>query len=327
MSGLHSWLEGVWWRSGSPPALLSLVEPLYAAISRRHLKRRAKACVTPPIPMISVGNITAGGSGKTPFVIWLAGALRQHGYRPVILCRGDGGKSSAPRQVTAETDAALAGDEACLLAGATGCPVVAAKDRVAGCRLAAGLGDILILDDGFQYRHLGRACDIVLVLAEGVGNGHMIPAGPLREPLAALERADMVVRTGEGAAEALTSSREWRWSARPEELRDAMQTGAAKPEKAIAAAAIARPGRFFNDLERVGLEISDRRVYPDHYRYRQQDVSDLTAPGLAVVVTAKDAVKLAPLWPPQLPLWVLPQKGHGEPGLIERILEYIRKAP
>lgn len=323
---LHSRVEEIWWRSSPPPALLRLIEPLYAAVSSRHLERRAANPVRPPLPLISVGNITAGGSGKTPFVIWLAAALQQHGFRPVILCRGDGGRSSAPLPVTAASDPDMAGDEACLLAGATGCPVIAAKDRVAGCRLAAGHGDVLILDDGFQYRQLQRCCDIVLLPAEGIGNGHMIPAGPLREPPAALERADIIVRTGQHAAcEAFTSAREWRWSAGPAEMTDIMQTGAARPAGVLAAAAIARPQRFFADLESFGLELGGSRTYPDHYRYRRRDVDELCAAGLPVVVTAKDAVKLAPLWPRQLPLWVLTQKGEGEPGLVGSILQRLQE--
>ena len=327
MSSLASRIERIWWQQQAPPLALRLAEPLYGFISNLHLKRRAANRVAAALPLISVGNITAGGSGKTPFVIWLAGQLQEHGYRPVILCRGDGGTSRSPLFVTAETDPSLAGDEAVLLARTSGCPVVAARDRIAGSCLAAGHGDIIILDDGFQYRQLERSCDIVLVPAEGVGNGHLIPAGPLREPIAALGRADLVVRSGVGDSQAITAVREWRWAARPGEIRDVMQTGAERPVRMVAVAAIARPERFFDDLQSLGVMLSGRRAYADHHCYRDKEVAELAALDTPVVVTAKDAVKLAPLWPSGQPLWMLEQQGEGEPGLFEAILARVTPAP
>ena len=327
MSGPSSRIERLWWRREEPPLLLRLVEPVYAAISRRDQGRRAAGAVEPPLPLISVGNVTVGGSGKTPFVIWLADRLRNHGFRPVILCRGDGGTSRAPLLVAADSDPAVAGDEACLLAQASGAPVIAAKDRVAGAQLAATHGDILILDDGFQYRQLKRCCDIVLVPAAGVGNGHLIPAGPLREPLTALSRADLIVRSGQGDAEPLAGKREWRWQAMPQGMRDVMESGAERPERVYAVAAIARPERFFDDLAALGLTLEGKRCYPDHYGYREREVAELAALGAPIAVTAKDAVKLAPLWPSGQPLWVLDQAGEGEAGLVEAILAKVKAAP
>ncbi len=323
MADLHGWLERVWWRSSPPPLLLRAIEPVYAVISHLHLGYRSENPEQPSLPMISVGNITAGGSGKTPFVIWLALALRELEYKPVILCRGDGGKAKQPALVQADDNPVQVGDEARLLADLSGCPTIAAQNRIAGSQLAIGHGDILILDDGFQYRHLHRSCDIVLIPAEGVGNGHTIPAGPLREPVSALARADIVVRTGKSMGKTLSSGKEWHWSARPVALRDARQTGAKQPESVFAAAGIARPQRFFDDLISLGFNVTDTRSFPDHYRYSLQDVSALAAAGEAVAVTAKDAVKLAPLWPENQPLWVLDQQGEGETGLLETILEQL----
>jgi tetraacyldisaccharide 4'-kinase len=326
MADLHSWLESIWWQSSKPPLWLRAIEPVYAAISRVHLQRRATNPEQPSLPMISVGNITAGGSGKTPFVIWLALALKEHNSKPVILCRGDGGKAKHASLIQAGDDPAMVGDEARLLADMSGCPVIAAQDRVAGSRLAAEHGDVIILDDGFQYRHLHRVCDIVLIPTEGVGNGHIIPAGPLREPTSALSHADIVVRTGKAASKALSSGREWNWSARPMALRDAKQTGATQPDSVFAAAGIARPQRFFDDLTSLGLNVTNTRSFPDHYRFSPQDVEALIATGEAVAVTAKDAVKLAPQWPENRPLWVLDQQGMAESGLLEAILEQLESA-
>jgi tetraacyldisaccharide 4'-kinase len=277
--------------------------------------------------MISVGNITAGGSGKTPFVIWLALALREHEYSPVILCRGDGGTAKHSVLVQTNDNPALVGDEACLLAEMSGCPVIAAKNRIDGSLLAAKYGDILILDDGFQYRHLQRICDIVLIPAEGVGNGHMIPAGPLREPISTLARADIIVRTGKAAGKPLGSDREWNWSANPVALRDIKQTGAETPAAVFAVAGIARPQRFFDDLSSLGLDLKGTKSFPDHHRFSSLDVTKLTAAGNPVAVTTKDAVKLAPLWPETEPLWVLDQHGIGESGLLETILKQLRNKP
>jgi tetraacyldisaccharide 4'-kinase len=326
MTDLHSWLENIWWQSSPPPLLLRAIEPAYAAISRLHLQHRFANLEQPSLPIISVGNITAGGSGKTPFVIWLAHALREQGHKPVILCRGDGGKAKQASLVQADDDPALIGDEARLLADISACPVFAAQDRVAGSRLATEYGDILILDDGFQYRQLHRICDIVLIPAEGVGNGHTIPAGPLREPISALTRADIVVRTGKATSKAVSAGREWNWSARPIALRDAKQTGAKQPKSIFAAAGIARPQRFFDDLSSLEFDVTGTRSFPDHHRFDSADVRELTATGEAVAVTAKDAVKLAPMWPENRPLWVLDQQGEAESGLLNAILEQLESA-
>ncbi len=321
MSGLHRHIERIWWQAAEPPRLLRLAEPLYAAISRRHLARRARRATQPPLPLISVGNITVGGSGKTPFVIWLAEALQRAGHAPVILCRGDGGSGARTRRVMPGDDPAQCGDEAVLLAGSD-FPVIAGRDRVAGARVAGELGDVIILDDGFQYRQLERACDIVLVPADGVGNGRLIPAGPLREPLSALDRADIIVRSGAGDGRPLTKRKEWRWRAGAGALRDAMQLETTAPAQVLAATGIARPRRFVEDLGRAGVRITSECFFPDHHRFSATDVRRLLEHRMPVAVTAKDAVKLTRLWPRDVPLWVLPQHGRGENGLAEAILAH-----
>lgn len=323
MSGLHGYIESIWWHRQQPPLWLRACEPLYAAINRRNLEQRAACMSEPPLPMISVGNITAGGSGKTPFVAWLAKALRTTGCKPVILCRGDGGSSRDATLVAPDDPASIVGDEALLLARQSECPVIAAADRVAGSRLAATYGDILILDDGFQYRHLGRCCDIVLIPDEGTGNGHQIPAGPLREPLEALTRADLIVRTGSGDAAPLSEQQEWRWRAHPGELTDLMGVEAAPPTQLHAATAIARPERFFRDLGELGFRLSGQQSFRDHHRFTAGDVAALLDQPNQVAVTAKDAVKLQPLWPRDRPLWQLDQSVEAEAGLFEAINSHL----
>lgn len=275
-----------------------------------------------PLPLISVGNITAGGSGKTPFVIWLAHALKKRGYSPVILCRGDGGSSSTPTILDNQSDPVLVGDEARLLFDTSGCPVIAAKDRVAACQLAERLGNIIILDDGFQYRHLGRVCDIALIPATGIGNGHLIPAGPLRESPEALERADIIVRTGSRKeleqSLPLSVNREWQWQSITGGLVDLMGSGKELPSVLHAVTAIARPYRFFDSVVASGFKLTGTTSFPDHHHFTHKEVNGfLHHPD--VVVTGKDAVKLKPLWPRERPLWMLELEGDGENGLLEAI--------
>jgi len=321
-------IERSWWRDAPPPLPLRGLSRLYAWLARRDQRQRLARRQAPPLPLISIGNITAGGSGKTPFVIWLTGALVSRGYRPVVLCRGDGGTlGSSPTLVGPDMPAATAGDEARMLADACACPVIAGRDRVAGAAMAAHYGDLILLDDGFQYRQLARDLDIVLVPTAGVGNGHLLPAGPLREPLAALERADLVVRTGSGPVAPLAlAQRQWHWQARIARLDDAMRTGAAEPGHVAAVSAIARPERFHDDLARHGCTVDMVRVFPDHHRYSRRDIEQLLALPTPVVVTAKDAVKLVPLWPRERALWIARQQAEAEAGLIEAIVAQLPQA-
>ncbi len=324
---LHQRIEAMWWSNKTPPASLRLLSRAYTAINRANLESRFNKRVRPALPMISIGNISVGGSGKTPFVIWLVEVLSGKGFRPVVLCRGDGGKLRSPRLLDSSTSAELCGDEAKLLADACDCPVIAGRDRVAASALAEGYGDILILDDGFQYRQLERILDVVLIPTTGLGNGFQIPAGPLRENIQALERADFIVRTGnESTFSPLTEKRNWHWHSEPSGLKQICGTAAEAPKQCFAATAIARPERFFNDLRGLGMTLEKTFSFPDHHRFSRQEVASLLHQGLPVIVTGKDAVKLKPLWEAlgaSQPLWVLEQKANPEQGLPDALLEHI----
>ncbi len=316
---LATWLETIWWQKRKPPATLRAFAPLYRAASRLHLAWREAHRTQAPIPVISVGNITVGGSGKTPFVAWLAQQLAEAGLRPAILSRG---LRKDPEPVPKDGDPARFGDEPVMLAQ-QGLFVIAGRDRIRGAALAASLGaEIAILDDGMQYRRLARALEIVLVPAEGFGNGMLLPAGPLREPISALARADLIVRTGVGAADPLGFAPEFRFCARPDRLVPLVgaPADAPPPPKALAAAGIARPARFFASLQALGIEIVQRFAFPDHHRYRAADVQRLVRAKVPVVTTMKDAVKLARLWPEDAPaLWALALTPEPAPGLWEAI--------
>jgi len=321
--GLHQYMEHLWWQKKSPPLLLRWTSRLYGCVNRWNLSRRKRHALSPPVPLISVGNITVGGSGKTPFVIWLCKQLQQREYKPVILCRGDGGKLNQPRVVNKNDAAHEVGDEALLLARSCATPVIAGRNRVAASIMAGALGDIIILDDGFQYQQLKRACDIVLIPSQGTGNGCLLPAGPLREPASALSRADLIVRTGDGSATPVTQAKEWRWGTQSSGLQQIQGIDTPVPEKAVAVCGIARPQRFLNSLEQQGITVANQMVFPDHYCYRSNDIEQITGEDLPVVTTEKDAVKLTAIWPDKQPLWVLPLEGEGEEGLPEAIIQTI----
>ncbi|MDQ6990604.1 MAG: tetraacyldisaccharide 4'-kinase [Mariprofundaceae bacterium] len=312
-------IESMWWEREKPPWYVRLWMPLYRTASTLDQKKRLDKSVQPPIPMISIGNITVGGSGKTPFVIWLAKALKQHGYQPVLICRGDGGHSSNPILLHQNSLATDVGDEAVLLHRMSGCPVISAQNRVQASRMAAEYGDVILLDDGFQYRQLERVCDVVLIPDVGVGNGCVLPAGPLREPILNLKRADVVVRVGQQANVPLSEHKEWHWHTLEYSLRDWMQCHQACPNMVHAVTAIARPQRFVESLTHAGFKLSGQTFFPDHYAFKPTDISTFQNLPHPIAVTAKDAVKLEALWNQDTPLWVLEQTAVAETDLFERI--------
>ena len=198
-------LEQLWYdHERTPPAPLILLETLFKAIVR-HRQKRVERGHAPaqrlPVPVIVVGNLSVGGTGKTPFTVWLARLLVAHGWRPGIITRGYGGhQGPAPIRILDDTPYAVAGDEALLLATRTQRPVAVCRQRVAAARLLVDTTDvnILLADDGLQHYALGRDLEIALIDGtRGLGNGHCLPAGPLREPPERLKRVDWLVYTGE----------------------------------------------------------------------------------------------------------------------------------
>jgi len=320
MGRVEAWFEGIWWRQDPPPSILAWLSPAYAMCRDFNQRMRIRKAVIPATPLISVGNITVGGSGKTPFVIWLAAELQARGFRPVILCRGDGGKLRKPRILQVADKVTIIGDEARLLLDSCTCPVIAGRDRVQGARLARGLGNILILDDGFQYRQLKRQCDVVLVPAEGVGNGLQLPAGPLREPVGSLGRAHVIVRTGKQTAIPLNMGTEWRWYAHAVNLHQVRGPEQKTPDCILAVSAIARSWRFIHSLQKSGVHVVDHVRFPDHHVFSSREIDSCLKRGLPITVTAKDAVKLTPVWPEDEPLWVLEQQYDGDQDLLDAIL-------
>ena len=265
-------------------ALVRLRRALYMA---GVLPRRAA-----PLPVIVVGNITAGGSGKTPLVIWIADFLRRRGYRPGLVSRGYGGAARAARMVEAGSDPAMLGDEAVLLAARSACPVAVAPRRTAAVDLLRARSDVdvIVADDGLQHYAMRRDIEIAVIDgARRFGNGRCLPAGPLREKPARLGKVDMIVVNGRA-----------RFGQHSMTMHDTMatnmQTGEMRRlsdfsgQTAHALAAIGRPQRFFAALERAGIK-PITHAFPDHYQYRRADVT--FADRRAVLMTEKDAVKCA----------------------------------
>jgi tetraacyldisaccharide 4'-kinase len=245
-----------------------------------------------PVPVIIVGNITVGGSGKTPLVAWLADYLREKGYHPGIVSRGYGGKASSwPQQVRSDSDPAIVGDEAVLLAGMTGCPIAVGPDRFAAATALVKYNDcdVVIADDGLQHYALQR--DIEIIVIDGVrrfGTGFMLPAGPLREPVSRLRDADLLVVNGLGGGG------EYPMKLKGAALRNLLDDSRSCPleefrqHKVHAVAGIGNPERFFQSL-RLVLTNVETHAFPDHHRFQQQDIAFSDA--AAVLMTAKDAVK------------------------------------
>ena len=262
------------------------------------------------MPVIVVGNITVGGTGKTPFVVWLVRWLRARGLRAGIVSRGYGGSSKTPMRVLPNSDPGVVGDEPPLLARRSGAPVVIGRDRVAAVQmlLEQWAVDVVIADDGLQHYALGRDVEIVLIDGHrGLGNGKLLPAGPLREPAQRLEEVDWVVANGiaTGLVEHESVMRTVPLNfvkVSDPRVRLAPADFVAHQREVHALAAVGNPDRFAHTLRQLGL-LPLLRGYPDHHMF---DGSELARTDhLPIVCTEKDAIKLALL--PDVPpdLWYL----------------------
>ena len=296
---------GFWWRAPDRPGLLPrLLAPLgwcYAAGTARRLRQPG---YTPQVPVICVGNLTAGGAGKTPTVIALVERLTARGQKVHVVSRGYGGRLDGPLRVEeARHSAEDVGDEPLLLSAFA--PVWVARDRAAGVRAAEAAGaGVVLMDDGFQNPAVTPALGLVVVdAARAFGNGRCIPAGPLREPVATgLSRADLVLTIGEDAAQAQFDAI-WGPIAAPH-LRGQLQPLQMgmdwKGERVLAFAGIADPSRFFATLRAEGAEVVRGEALADHETLSETLLKRLemeaAAAGAQLVTTEKDAARLAPHW-------------------------------
>lgn len=292
-------VQTLWARTGVLTLLLLPFSAVFAAVSglRRLAYRRGwLPSVAVGVPVIVVGNLTAGGSGKTPLVIWLVQQLRARGHRPGVVSRGYGGSARGCVEVMPDSAAAEVGDEPLLIRNKADVPVVVGRDRVAAARalLARHPGvDVIVSDDGLQHYRLQRDLELAVIdAASGLGNGWPLPAGPLREPPSRLARVDAVVQVVRGAAVPRPFEGAWRADYRAG-LAYRLQAPQHKialhelPQHDwIAATGIGRPQGFFDMLAAQGIRFSPR-AFADHHAFQ---TGDLPADA-AVLMTEKDAVK------------------------------------
>jgi len=324
-----------WWRTrGVIAALwlpLSAIFMILASLRRHAFRRGWLPSHRLPVPVVVVGNIAVGGSGKTPVVIWLAHALRQRGLHPGILSRGYGGTADNATPVTPQSSPREVGDEPVLLTQRTGCPLWIGRSRAdAGQALLAAHPevDILITDDGLQHYALQRNAEIVVLNEAILGNCWLMPAGPLREPFSRLAQATLLICNGPlgprlretlpprpCVAMKLVADRFYN-------LADPSRTCAAEAfsgTRIHALAGIGHPERFFETLRTLGLTLASVRPLPDHYAL---DNADLTVPdGEVLLLTEKDAVKCPPSASDNV--WVLPVEARIDDAILDSLLEHL----
>ncbi|MGH8148649.1 MAG: tetraacyldisaccharide 4'-kinase [Steroidobacteraceae bacterium] len=340
-------LTELWYRPRRGPSLLEPLAWAYGAAVRARggAYRRGWLPVRETVkPVVVVGNVTIGGTGKTPLVIWLAESLRERGLEAGIVTRGYGRRtrSRAPRIVRADTPWEEVGDEPLLVHRRTGCLTAVCADRFAAAeQLVAEPIDLILSDDGLQHARLARACEIAVIDgARGLGNGRLLPAGPLREPASRLNRVAAIVMNGSAehpslahpsfaypsleqvALAAATPVRLPEGRAAPGapvlrmtllagHARRVDGTGTEQPLEAFrgggvhAVAGIGHPERFFRELEGRGLEVS-RHPFPDHHPFGARDLA--FDDGRSILMTEKDAVRCAAIATPLM--WYVPVSAH-----------------
>ncbi|WP_342594383.1 tetraacyldisaccharide 4'-kinase [Salinicola lusitanus] len=321
-------LERAWYRGSAWLVLLAPLEWLYRAIvaRRREAYRTGRRTVwQPPVPVVVVGNLSVGGTGKSPLVAWLVRWLGDNGWRPGIVSRGYGGKAERyPLAVTAETPVAQSGDEPLMLARQTGVPLVVDPDRPRAARwlIEHAQCDIVVADDGLQHYALGRTLELVVMdVRRGLGNRRCLPRGPLREPLERLRDVDALIGNGgevpladdeEGAAPRFSltlSPVAWRHLASGE--RHPVEHPPFGPGESVAAlAGIGHPQRFFDTLEALGIA-HEKHAFGDHHRF---SAADLPREAAVVIMTAKDAVKCTDFVDDRC--WALDVEARPEPAFV-----------
>ena len=321
-----NWLEKRWYSSKTSILLLPLEGLFRLLVILRRLAFRLGLIpsYSVAVPVIVVGNISVGGTGKTPLVVWLVKLLQKAGYHPGIVSRGYGGKAERwPQQVRPDSDPMMVGDEPVMLAQRCACPIIAAPDRVAAAKalLSHAKCDLIITDDGLQHYRLKRDIEIVVIDAERrFGNGHCLPAGPLREPQSRLEEVDFVVANG------LAGRGEFAMSLEQTGLKSLENDSFSKPieellgQRVHALAGIGNPQRFFQLLRSRGLEVIEH-AFPDHHDYQAQDLD--FADELPILMTEKDAVKCRRF--ANHKMWYVPVNAHLPEPLALRLLQMLKK--
>jgi tetraacyldisaccharide 4'-kinase len=322
-----AWIAESWYRDSLIGPCLSPLSLIYGGVVRLRKKLYALGILQKcrlPVPVIVVGNLTVGGTGKTPLIIWLARFLKEAGYKPGIISRGYGGQSQYwPQWVDSNSDPKTVGDEAKLIANLTGCPMAVAPLRAAAGKMLLDRAscNIILSDDGLQHYALDRDMEIAVI--DGTrrfGNGYCLPSGPLREPITRLNEVDAVIVNGEKSIENEFSMR------LQGDTAVNLMTGEKKPLREFAGlpchalAGIGNPERFFKQLALSGLTCQTH-AFPDHYPYRREDIE--FGDDWPVLMTDKDAVKCRAFAGNQH--WRIPVVAVPEPAFSERLLNLLRE--
>ena len=341
---LESTLTRNWLRRGPLACALwplSLVFRLLSGVRVALFKAGVLKSSRLPVPVVVVGNIYIGGTGKTPLTIWLVQALQAAGMRPGVISRGFGSAEQGAREVTAASTPAQVGDEPLLIKQRTGAPVMVGRDRAATGRalLAAHPEvDILLTDDGLQHYKLRRDVEIILFDGRGAGNGWLLPAGPLREPVSRSRdftvinapqltpalAASVGASVGAAAPVQMTLAGDVAEQLRDRSQRRTLAELAAQPGLRVAAAAgIGNPARFFGMLKAAGLHIIELPL-PDHHDFQDRPFAGLEAD--LILMTEKDAVKCAQIeeLSDDPRLWVVPVTARIDRALADQIVEKCR---
>ena len=292
-SWLQQWLERIWYEGGKGRFLLLPLSLLYCAVNTYQRKMQSRNQVKIPCAIIVVGNITVGGTGKTPLTIHISKLLQKAGHKPAIITRGYGGKAvNWPQYVTASSDTGLVGDEAVLMASRTAVPVYAGANRLESIRelLHSHECDVIISDDGMQHYKLPRDIQIAVIDGERqFGNGYCLPAGPLREKKGRLDDCDLVIVNGKNKSQNHWYSMILEGNSLTNlKTRAEINLGEFKSKRIHGVTGIGNPQRFFSSLEQKGFDII-KHSFPDHYIFKQSDLS--FNDGLDILMTEKDAVK------------------------------------
>lgn len=321
-------LQTLWWRPQAPPLALRPLAALYGVVADALAQRQRAKAERLPVPVIVIGNIAVGGTGKTPLTLALVEQLRALGRRPGVISRGYGGRGPFPQLVTADSDPAAVGDEPLLIVLRSGVPLAVAPRRAeAGRALLAAHPDVdvLVCDDGLQHYRLARDLEICVIDgARGHGNGWRLPAGPLREPPARAAQCALLLVNG-GAPEAY-GDRALRFDLIPGAAWP-LAGGEPRPLAAFAGvpvhavAGIGNPQRYFASLQQQGISLIPH-AYPDHHAYRAQDLA--FGDELPVLMTEKDAVKCRAFADPRL--WAVPVTACFAPGAEDRMRQSLRAA-
>jgi tetraacyldisaccharide 4'-kinase len=324
-SMLEKWLQRRWYSSSAPWLLRPLAWLFQLAVGVRRTLYAVGLLPSghPGVPVIVIGNISVGGTGKTPLTLWLAGQLAARGLKAGIATRGYGGATRRARMVAPDADPREFGDEPVLLARRAGCPVCVAANRLDAARELVSKGcEVILCDDGLQHLALRRDLEIAVVdAARGLGNGWMLPAGPLREPARRIGEVDMVVLNGtQSPILGVAADRIVRMLLEPGAVRSLAGSAQARladfsARRAHGYAGIGNPDRFFDMLRANGIELT-AHPFADHHPYESRDFA--TGDDYPILMTEKDAVKCAAVADGRM--WYVPVSAHFTGAEAARLL-------